>query len=434
MSKNKNNLWKNAKKVILGGTSLFSKRPENFLPNYWPTYYSKAKGCYIWDLNNRRYIDMSLMGIGTNVLGYANSEIDNQVIKNIKKSNMSTLNCPEEVILAKKLLKIHPWASKIKFARTGGEANAIAIRIARAFTNSSKIAICGYHGWHDWYLSANLNKKNRLNKFLLKGLSNKGIPKELSDTVHTFKYNDLKSLEILLKKKKIKIIMMEVIRNIQPEKNFLSGVRKLANKFNCVLIFDECTTGFRETYGGIHKKFKVNPDIVIFGKAIGNGYGITAVLGRENIMKKSFNSFISSTFWSERAGPSAAIATLNLMKKKKSSKFVFDQGKKVKMIWKNLANKYDLAIEISGIHSNCSFKFLSKRHNFFKTYISFIMLKSGFLASNSVMVSTSHTDEILKKYERALDKCFQKISYFEKNKINGLKNLKLASNGFYRLN
>ena len=186
MSKNKKNLWKNAKKVILGGTSLFSKRPENFLPNYWPTYYSKAKGCYIWDLNNRRYIDMSLMGIGTNVLGYANSEIDNQVIKNIKKSNMSTLNCPEEVILAKKLLKIHPWASKIKFARTGGEANAIAIRIARAFTNSSKIAICGYHGWHDWYLSANLNKNNNLKKFLLDGLGKEGIPNELSKTVFTF--------------------------------------------------------------------------------------------------------------------------------------------------------------------------------------------------------------------------------------------------------
>ena len=158
MSKNKKNLWKNAKKVILGGTSLFSKRPENFLPNYWPTYYSKAKGCYIWDLNNRRYIDMSLMGIGTNVLGYANSEIDNQVIKNIKKQYVY-FELSRRSNFSKKLLKIHPWASKIKFARTGGEANAIAIRIARAFTNSSKIAICGYHGWHDWYLSAKFKQK-----------------------------------------------------------------------------------------------------------------------------------------------------------------------------------------------------------------------------------------------------------------------------------
>ena len=214
---------------------------------------------------------MSLMGVGTNVLGYAKKEIDNEVIKNLKKSNMSTLNCPEEVKLASELLKINKWAGKVKFARTGGEANAIAIRIARAHTNTSKVAICGYHGWHDWYLSANLNKKNRLDKFLLNGLSNMGIPKELSNTAFTFQYNDIKKLEYLIRVKKIKIIKMEVVRNIFPKKNFLKKVRSLANKNNCVLIFDECTTGFRETFGGIYKKFKVNPDIVIFGKAIGNG-------------------------------------------------------------------------------------------------------------------------------------------------------------------
>ena len=165
--KNLNNLlWKEAKKKILGGNSLFSKRPENFVPNFWPAYYHKAKGCHVWDLNKKKYIDMSLMGVGTNILGYAKKEIDNAVIKNLKKSNMSTLNCPEEVYLAQKLLQLHQWAGKVKFARTGGEANAIAIRIARAYTNSSRVAVCGYHGWHDWYLSANLKNNNQLNSFL----------------------------------------------------------------------------------------------------------------------------------------------------------------------------------------------------------------------------------------------------------------------------
>ncbi len=433
-TKNKNILWGLAKKKILGGNSLFSKRPDNFLPKFWPTYYSKAKGCYIWDLKNKKYIDMSLMGVGTNVLGYSNSTIDNKVIKNIKKSNMSTLNCPEEVYLAKKLIDIHPWASRAKFARSGGEANAIAIRIARAFSKTSKVAICGYHGWHDWYLSANLNKKNKLSKFLLDGLSNSGIPKELTNTTFTFEYNDIKRLEYLITVKKIKIIKMEVIRNIVPKNNFLKKVREIANKNNCILIFDECTSGFRETLGGIHKRYKVNPDIAIFGKAIGNGYAITAVIGKEKIMKESESSFISSTFWSERTGPTAALATIDYMKKNKTWKIISKQGKKIKEIWKKISIKYDLKIDISGTDSIFSFNFISKEQNFYKTFLTYKMLSQGFLASNSVIVSISHTDKILKKYEKAFDKTFKKISMLKNKKIKRLNFIEETKKGFYRLN
>tara|TARA_A100001015_G_scaffold246589_1_gene283065 strand:+ start:2810 stop:4132 length:1323 start_codon:yes stop_codon:yes gene_type:complete len=433
-TKNKNILWGLAKKKILGGNSLFSKRPDNLLPKYWPTYYSKAKGCYIWDLKNKKYIDMSLMGVGTNVLGYSNSTIDNKVIKNLKKSNMSTLNCPEEVYLAKKLIDIHPWASRAKFARSGGEANAIAIRIARAFTKTSKVAICGYHGWHDWYLSANLNKKNKLSKLLLDGLSNSGIPKELTNTTFTFEYNDIKRLEYLITVKKIKIIKMEVIRNIVPKNNFLKKVREIANKNNCILIFDECTTGFRETLGGIHKIYEVNPDIAIFGKAIGNGYAITAVIGKEKIMKESESSFISSTFWSERTGPTAALATIDYMKKNKTWKIISKQGKKIKEIWKKISIKYDLKIDIYGTDSIFSFNFICKEQNFYKTFLTYKMLSQGFLASNSVYVSISHTDEILKKYEKAFDKTFKKISMLKNKKIKKLYFIEEAKKGFYRLN
>jgi glutamate-1-semialdehyde aminotransferase len=433
-TKNKNILWSLAKKKILGGNSLFSKRPDNFLPKYWPTYYSKAKGCYIWDLKNKKYIDMSLMGVGTNVLGYSNSKIDNKVIKNIKKSNMSTLNCPEEVYLAKKLIDIHPWASRAKFARSGGEANAIAIRIARAFTKTSKVAICGYHGWHDWYLSANLNKKNKLSKFLLDGLSNSGIPKELANTTFTFEYNNIKKLKYLIEVKKIRVIKMEVIRNIVPKNNFLKKVRELVNKNNCILIFDECTTGFRETLGGIHKKYKVNPDIAIFGKAIGNGYAITAVIGKEKIMKASESSFISSTFWSERIGPTAALATIDYIKKNKTWKIVSKQGKKIKEIWKKISIKYDLEIDISGTDSIFSFNFISKERNFYKTFLTYKMLNQGFLASNSVIVSISHTDKILKQYEIALDKTFKKISILKSKNVKKLNFLEETKQGFHRLN
>lgn len=432
--KNKNNLlWIEAKKLILGGNSLFSKRPENFLPFFWPAYFSKAKGCYVWDITNKKYIDMSLMGVGTNVLGYANKKIDNAVIRNLKKSNMTTLNCPEEVYLAKKLISIHPWASKVKFARSGGEANAIAIRIARAFTNKSKIAICGYHGWHDWYLSANLSQKRSMKKFLLKGLKNNGVPKELKNTVFAFEYNDLNRLEYLLKIKKIKIIKMEVIRNIQPNDNFLQKIRKLANKYKCVLIFDECTTGFRQTFGGIHKQFKVIPDMATFGKAIGNGYAITAVLGKEKIMKKAGQSFISSTFWSERSGPTAALETIKFMEKYKTWITLKKQGKKVKFIWNKIAKKNNLKIKIFGTDSICSFTFEGKDNNYFKSLLTYQMLNLGFLASNSVMISICHNDNILRKYEKALDKTFKLISEvknLKKKKIH----LKQATQGFYRLN
>jgi glutamate-1-semialdehyde 2,1-aminomutase len=427
-------LWSEAKKKIVGGNGLFSKRPENFLPNYWPAYFKRAKDCYIWDLNNKKYIDMSLMGVGTNVLGYANTEVDNAVIKNLKKSNMSTLNCPEEVILANNLIKLHPWSSKVKFARTGGEANSVAIRIARAYTKKSNIAVCGYHGWHDWYLSTLLNKKNKLDNFLLKGLNSSGIPKELKNTTHTFLYNDIKRVEYLLKVKKIKIIKMEVIRNIKPIDNFLIKVRRLANKYKAILIFDECTTGFRETLGGMHKKYKVNPDMAIFGKALGNGYAITAVIGKKKIMDAAENSFISSTFWTERSGFTAAIKTLEIMKKTNSKKLIIKQGKKIQKIWKKLSKKHKIDINIIGIDSICSFVFNYKKQNYYKSLLTYKMLKYGFLSNNTIMVSISHTDKIIAKYEKALDKSFEFISKVINKKIKFKKKFELAYKGFYRLN
>ena len=169
-------LYLKAKKVILGGNMLLSKRPEMTLPNLWPAYYSKSKKIFVWDLDNRKYIDM-ICFVGQNILGYANKSVDKFVFKNAAKGNMTSLNCPEEVILANKLIELHPWAKIAKFARSGGEANAMSIRIARASTKKEHIAICGYHGWHDWYLSVNLSGKNKLNNHHLPGLIPDGAPK-----------------------------------------------------------------------------------------------------------------------------------------------------------------------------------------------------------------------------------------------------------------
>ena len=184
-------LYKKAKNIIPGGTMLLSKRPEMFLPEGWPSYFDRSKGCYVWDLDGNKYLDMHIMGIGTNILGYGHPIIDEAVSKTIRKGNMSTFNCPEEVALAEKLIEMHPWGDMVRFARSGGEANAIAIRIARAASGRDKIAICGYHGWHDWYLSANLANEEGLNGHLLPGLDPAGVPRNLKGTVIPFNYNDL---------------------------------------------------------------------------------------------------------------------------------------------------------------------------------------------------------------------------------------------------
>ena len=226
ISKKGQKLWKQAKKIIPGGTMLFSKRPELYLPNEWPTYYKKCKGLNIWDLNNNKLNDF-YYGVGQNILGYTNTKVDRAVIKACKDGNMSSLNCVEEVKLAERLVELHPWADMVKFARSGGEINSIAVRIARAASGNDKVAICGYHGWHDWYLAANIKDRRNLNQHILKGLNPKGVVKSLKDTVYTFSYNNFEELKKIVKKHKIGSIMMEVQRDKKPENNFLKKVKSL---------------------------------------------------------------------------------------------------------------------------------------------------------------------------------------------------------------
>ena len=343
---------------------------------------------------------------------------------------MTTLNCFEEVELAKELLKINRWAGMVKFARSGGEANAISIRIARAYNNMNKqnIAACGYHGWHDWYLSSNLNNKKNLDNFLMKNVEILGVEKNLKNTIFLFNYNDTQTLEKLLKTKKIGIIKMEVERTLKPKNNFLKKVRKLANKYKAILIFDECTSGFRETYGGLHQKYKVYPDIITYGKALGNGFAITAILGKKKIMNASNKTFISSTFWSERIGFVASLATLKIMKRKRTFNKIKKIGKLIKKNWLKIAKKNNLKIFITGIDAIPQFTF-NENHQYNKTFLTQEMLKKGYLASNIIYVSIAHTNKILNKYFVELDKIFYKIK-MNKNLLDN----KVAHSEFKRLN
>lgn len=429
-------LYKKAKSIIPGGTMLLSKRPEMFLPDNWPSYYSKAKGCKVWDLDGTEYLDMCIMGIGTNTLGYGNSEVDNAVLNTIKNGNMSTLNCPEEVYLAEKLIEINPWADMVRFARSGGEANAIAIRIARAASGRDKVAICGYHGWHDWYLSTNHNNSDGLSGHLLPGLDPSGVPKNLKDTVFPFHYNDIKELEDLISLHDIGVIKMEVVRNFGPENNFLQKVREIATKNNIVLIFDECTSGFRETFGGIYLKYGVEPDLAMFGKTIGNGYALTAVVGRKEVMEAAQKTFISSTFWTERIGPTAALKTLEVMERVKSWQTITEIGKTIQTGWQNLANSHNLLISISGIPSLSTYSFNSDNALKYKTYLTQEMLKKGFLASTNFYACVEHNEENIKAYFGALDPIYKTISICESGglDINSLLEGPVCHSGFKRLN
>lgn len=428
-------LWKRAKRIIPGGNMLLSKRAEMFLPDQWPSYFSKAKGCTVWDLDGNEFIDMSIMGIGTNVLGYGHPEVDDAVRRTIDAGNMSTLNCPEEVYLAEKLVELHPWADMVRLARSGGEANAIAIRIARAASGRDKVAICGYHGWHDWYLSANLGDDKSLDGHLLPGLEPNGVPRNLKGTVFPFNYNNYPELEALVNAHDIGVIKMEVVRNKEPEDNFLHRVRNLAATKNIVLIFDECTSGFRETFGGLHKKYGVEPDMAIFGKAIGNGYGITATIGRREVMEAAQSTFISSTFWTERIGPTAALKTLEVMQRLQSWDIITQTGLWIRDRWQQLADSHGLKIDHWGLPAMTGYTFQSQNALAYKTLITQEMLAKGFLAGNSVYTCTEHTKEIVDRYFSELDRVFLLIKECEEGRdIISLLKGPICHAGFKRLN
>jgi len=428
-------LWKRAKRVIPGGNMLLSKRAEMFLPEQWPAYFSKAKGCRVWDLDGREYIDMSIMGVGTNTLGYGRPEVDEAVRQTIAAGNLSTLNCPEEVYLAEKLIELHPWADMARFARSGGEANAIAIRIARAASGRDKVAICGYHGWHDWYLAANLGDEQNLAGHLLPGLEPKGVPQALRGSVLPFNYNNFPELEALVRDHDIGVIKMEVSRNMGPEKGFLEKVRKLATDKGIVLIFDECTSGFRQTFGGLHKLYGVEPDMAMFGKALGNGYAITATIGKRAVMEAAQSTFISSTFWTERIGPSAALKTLEVMERIKSWEQITRTGLEITAKWKALAGKYGLSVTTNGLPALTGFSFNSPNALAYKTLITQEMLAKGYLAGTSVYVCTEHTPDVVAKFFEALDPVFALIKECEEGRdvMNLLKG-PVCHGGFKRLN
>jgi glutamate-1-semialdehyde 2,1-aminomutase len=323
----------------------------------------------------------------------------------------------------------------VRFARTGGEANSIATRIARAASGKDNVAICGYHGWHDWYLAANIGDDKHLSEHLLPGLNPNGVPNSLRGTSFTFEYNNFDQLKKVVDQNDIGIIQMEVMRNFEPKNNFLQKVRELANEKNIILIFDECTSGFRSHFGGLHKKYKVEPDIAVFGKAMGNGYAITAVIGKKEIMNFAQDTFISSTFWTERIGSAAALETLSVMEEIKSWEILSTIGNKIIKKLEEMGSKHELPIKIFGTPEIIKFSFNSENNLAYKSLITQEMLNYGFLATNAIYVCTEHHDSVLESYFHELDKVFKIISDCENGlDVFSLLRTSVCHSEFKRLN
>jgi len=427
-------LYERARRRIPGATQLLSKRAGLFLPGQWPSYYSRAKGVEVWDLDGERYVDMAYSGIGACVLGYADPDVDAAVHEAVCLGSMTTLNCPEEVELADLLCEIHPWAEMVRYARTGGEAMAMAVRVARAHTGREKIVFCGYHGWHDWYLAANLSENDALVGHLLPGLAPAGVPQGLRGTAFPFHYNDVRKLEEIAARHELAAIVMEPVRGQEPQAGFLKSVREISRRSGTVLIFDEISSGWRLTSGGAHLLYGVAPDVAVFAKAISNGYPMAAIIGVADVMQAFQSTFVSSTYWTERIGPAAALATIRKHRRCEVAKHLIEIGNRVKAGWRRAADRAGLAIKLGGIAPLASFAFDYPNGQTVRTLFTQLMLEKRFLATSGFYASYAHQPEHVESYLRAVEEAFAVLAdAIEKKEVERLLKGPVAQAGFYRL-
>jgi glutamate-1-semialdehyde 2,1-aminomutase len=381
----------------------------------WPTYYSRCSGSEVWDLNGRRYVDF-LGGVGSVLLGYSDPDVNAAVKRRITLGSYCSLVNPEEPKLAEKLLDLHPWAKggKVRFVRTGGEAMSVAIRCARSYKNKSGIAFCGYHGWHDWYLSANLGEDDALDGHLLPGLEPTGVPRELKGTSVPFRYNDIESFDAAIEQlsDNLAAVVMEPMRSQFPAPEFIKHIVETCRLKDIVLIVDEITSGMRHGYPGAHLNIGLQPDIVVYAKAMSNGIPFGAIVGKKNIMEKSEESFISSSYWTDGLGTAAALAVLDKAEKLAVQKQVWEKGVYFQNELKVIAGKYpSCKMEIAGMPSSPSITFhLEDLALKIKTIYIQKMVERGFLVSTYFYLMLTHTPDHLSAVLKAINEVLREIS------------------------
>jgi len=412
--------WSHAKSVISCGSGLRSKWAELYDPATWPSYFSRCKGSKIWDLNGREYTDFGA-GAGAIVLGYSDPVVDHAVRQRIGRGTYCTLLTPQEVELAELLLDLHPWAGRVRYARGGGEAMGIAVRIARSATNRSGIAFCGYHGWQDWYLAANLGDSAALDGHLLPGLQPLGVPRELKGTAVPFKYNDLPAFEAAIAALggQPAAIVMEPMRTQWPEPGYLETIKRRAGEVGAVLIMDEITSGWRFGFPGASARLGIEPDIAVYAKAMSNGFPCGAIIGREEIMEAANASFISSSYWTDGVGPAASLASVTRMRDHKVSEAIWQRGGDFQSRLREVAAQHtDCKAIISGMPCNPYVTFdLGPLAN--KAKIAFVrmMKERGFLLTSVSYIMYTHTDRMFEKFLLAAGESFDALDTFVRDGV-----------------
>jgi glutamate-1-semialdehyde aminotransferase len=400
-------MYRRAVARIPGGTQLLSKRPELFLPGEWPAYFRRAHGVEIEDLDGRKYVDVSLHSVGACPLGYADPDVDRAVLSAIEAGTISTLNCPEEVELAELLCELHPWADMVRYARGGGEAMAMAVRLARAASGRDRIAVAGYHGWHDWYLAANLDE-DALHDLLLPEVPAAGVPRSLERSVLTLPLGDTVALDRLVDEHgdTLAAIVLEPARYTLAGAPYLEHVERVARRIGAAVIFDEVTSGFRMAIGGAHLLLGVAPDVAVFAKGMSNGYPMAAVVGRRELMEAAARTFISSTYWTERIGPVAAIATIHKLREHSVPMHLAAMGDRMREGWAKSAERHGLQLTIRGVPPLPSFSLEADDAAAMRTLYTQCMLDEGFLAGTAFYPSFAHRPEHVDAALRATDRAF----------------------------
>jgi len=342
-------LFARACELIPGGTQLVSRRPSQYAAGISPTFAASAQGARFVDIDGQEYIDW-VSGIGAIILGYADPVVDQAVREQISRGSVYPISHELEIELAEELVETIPCAEMVRYARGGGDACAVAVRIARGATGRDKVLFCGYHGWHDWYLAANLTPGS-LDTHLLPDIDPTGVPDCLAGTAIPFPYGDAAALDGLLDKHQgeIAAVIMEPLRSEMPPAGYLEKVRQLTARHHVVLIFDEVSTGFRLSAGGVQPVLGVEPDMAVFAKSISNGYAMGAVVGCRSVMESAAQMFVSSTYWSETIGLRAALTSLREVRRRNVPSYVAELGRTIKSRLNAVAEETCCPVTATGI-------------------------------------------------------------------------------------
>ncbi len=399
-------LWSEAKTKISCGTGLLSKRAHLFDPVTWPSYFSRCKGADIWDLEGRRFTDFT-GGVGAILLGHGDADVNAAVKRRIDLGSYCTLASPDEVKLADVLLGLHPWAGKVRYARGGGEALGLAVRIARAATGKSGVAFCGYHGWSDWYLAANLGDDAALDGHLLPGLQPLGVPRELAGTAIPFRYNDLFSFQAALARLSgnLAAVVMEPMRAEQPRDGFLQNVATACRAAGAVFIMDEVTSGWRYGFPGASPGLGIQPDIAVYAKAMSNGIPCAAIIGSDAVMDAANSSFISSSYWTDGIGPAAALACIGKMQAQGVQQQVWSLGEILQQQLREVAGRHStLNLKVGGQPCAPSLAFaLGDDSAAAKALMIRGMLRHNYLFSTQLYVMWPHSEKTIAAMLACLD-------------------------------